>query len=298
MKCVLVDLDGCLADITHRLHFIKQQPPDYDQFFANVMDDKPIDEIIQLVDILSNEYIVIMSGRSDVCEKDTIDWLDRHDVAWHELRMRKEGDHRPDYVVKQEMLDEMEGYDPWLAIDDRDSIARVWRKNGIKTLVCDDWDSIERTRAKGNPNLYVMVGATGSGKTTWIQENLPNIYRVSSDDMRFYLTGDYKDQTHNDDVFKACHGVMNQLLLNGVDVVFDATNIKNKDRKAVVKAAPLGTNVYYIVIDRPLQEKIVTGGWRLEIPSLIEKHDQTFRSNLTQILEGDNLGVEVWDYCK
>lgn len=288
-SCVVVDYDGTLADLTHRLHYIQGPKKNYDKFFSEVFMDNPKEDIIQLVEHLYNcgETIFIVSGRSDVCFQESVDWLKK----W------KEGDYRPDTVVKREILSELreKGYEPWLAIDDRTRLAKMWRKENITTLLVDDWEDRERSTAKGNPNLYIMVGPSGSGKTTWLEENLPNVYRVSSDDMRFYLTGDYKDQTKNADVFAACHGVINQLLLNGVGVAFDATNIRNKDRKAVVDAAPAGVTIHYVVIDRPLEDKLETSGWRLEVPNLIERHHNTMQSNIKEILRGDGLDVTVLD---
>jgi hypothetical protein len=37
MKAVIIDIDGTLADTTHRLHHIKSKPPNWDAFFAECM---------------------------------------------------------------------------------------------------------------------------------------------------------------------------------------------------------------------------------------------------------------------
>jgi len=79
--------------------------------------------------------------------------------------------------------------------------------------------------------------------------------------------------------------VTRSLLLQGIDVVFDATNIKNKDRRAVVNCAPERVNIKYIVIDRPVCGKLDDRDWRPEW--LIEKHHNTMKSNIKDILNGD-----------
>ena len=59
---------------------------------------------------------------------------------------------------------------------------------------------------------------------------------------------------------------------------------------AVAALAPEGGRIRYIVIDRPMEEKRRDAGWRAELPiDLLAKHDQTFRSQLSDILAGDNL---------
>lgn len=295
--CVLFDLDGTLADLSHRLHYIKDGNHDWDSFFAGVGKDVPIPEICDLYQILfSRGKVLIVSGRSDVCRQDTIAWLAHQGLDYDGLYMRSEGDHRPDTVVKQEMLEKIieDGYDPWLVIDDRQRLARMWRKEGLVCLQCDDWEEREPTKAKGEPTLYIMVGPSGAGKTTWIEDELPYAYRVSSDDIRLSAcNGDFRDQTKNPEVFAAAHGMIRSLLLQGIDVVFDATNIKNKDRKAVVALVPEGTRVVYVVVDRRLKDKLITREWRPV--ALIKRHHNTMKSNLEDILNGDGLDVAVED---
>ena len=73
-------------------------------------------------------------------------------------------------------------------------------------------------------------------------------------------------------------------------MVFDATNIRNKDRISVVNCAPPTTQIEYHVINRTMEEKYRDGGWRNDLGfDLIAKHEQTFRSNLKDILSGDSL---------
>lgn len=297
---VIFDLDGTLADLTHRLHHVKSHPKDWEAFFAEVGDDEPIQEIISLTHAIANNsiitHVIICSGRSEVCREETVRWLKEHDVYYDRLYMRPEGDYRPDHVLKQDMLEWVQEsfQKPWLAVDDRDSIADVWRNNGIRTLVCSDWEQGIRRRAPLGTTLTIMVGPSGSGKTTWIQENMPDTYRVSSDDMRGYLTGDPADQSRNSEVFSACHSITRDLLSHGVDVVFDATNIRNRDRKSVAALAPSGCHVRYIVVDRPLEQKLKTADWRPEW--LINKHHMTMQSNIQAILSGDGLDlVQVID---
>lgn len=299
--CILVDLDGTLADISHRLHHVKGDKKDFDSFFAEVGQDSPKTNVIDVVNRLSHEdTIIIVSGRSDVCRQETIDWLARHGVVYDHLEMRREGDTRQDTFVKEEMLDDLEaeGLCPWLAIDDRGRLAKMWRSHNILTFQVDDWEEREAEYApsQGDVTLYVMVGPSGAGKTSVYRSVAPTAYRVSSDELReAACRGDMEDQSRNNNVFKAAHGMTRSLLLNGIDVVFDATNIKDKDRKAVVELAPPGTDIKYVVLNRPMQDKKTTAEWHPHW--LLEKHEQTFKSNLKAILDGDGFdNVTVIDH--
>jgi len=42
----LFDIDGTIANLSHRLHFIQQEPADWNAFFMSAGDDEPIWEVI------------------------------------------------------------------------------------------------------------------------------------------------------------------------------------------------------------------------------------------------------------
>lgn len=141
-KCIIVDIDGTLSDLTHRLHYIQQDKKDWDSFFANVKDDAVHGHIVDIVNLLGAKYEVILcSGRPERCRKDTLEWLRANYIRWDSLLMRKDGDHREDYLVKQELLEEiMIDYIPIAAIDDRTQVVDMWRRNGVPCLQCADGD--------------------------------------------------------------------------------------------------------------------------------------------------------------
>ena len=92
------------------------------------------------------------------------------------------------------------------------------------------------------PILFMMEGLAGSGKSL-IAENLvikrngecikPIIH--SSDALRLELYGDENNQEHNGDLFNELHRCIKEDLRNGNDVVYDATNIKKKRRRAFIQ---------------------------------------------------------------
>ncbi len=117
---VLFDIDGTLADISHRLHFVKHPEfdgstwidwtPDWDTFHdpVNVAKDEYIPEMVSLFHSLDNyqNKLVLVTGRPERLRQVTQDWI----YMWVTqtvpfMFMRPDGDHRPDYQIKNEMLD-------------------------------------------------------------------------------------------------------------------------------------------------------------------------------------------------
>jgi hypothetical protein len=133
MRCYLMDIDGTLADISHRLHYIQKDPKDWDGFFDACSGDAPIGHMIDLCRSLAQfSPIVFVSGRSERCRADTKTWLDEYSL-YGDLYMRKDGDHRPDYQVKKELLDRIraDGFEPRMVFEDRAQVVEMWRENGI-----------------------------------------------------------------------------------------------------------------------------------------------------------------------
>jgi predicted kinase len=307
MKAAIFDLDGTLCDCRHRLHHVTHGKRNWDAFFAGVVQDTINEPIYAILTALRAERcyaIVLCSGRPEKCRADTVKWLEDHDVFYDVLYMRPDNDTRPDHVVKAQILEGMkaDGYEPFVAIDDRDSICKVWRESGIMTLQCAPSGNV----GPSSSILTVMVGPSGAGKGNWISSAVAgNLIRreqvISSDQIREEMCGDFRDQSKNAEVFEVMHDLAATRLKHGLNVVLDATHLRRKDRLAAVALAK-GGPVRYIVINRPVEAKRQDGGWRNEVTKngepfdLIAAHEQTFQSQLRDILAGDGFpNVSVGD---
>jgi len=299
IDCIICDIDGTLADISHRVGYVTGTHRDYDKFYdpALMIHDGVFEDIVNVINILSDvgETIVMCSGRPEKCRDVTEEWLETAGIYDHvRLYMRPDNDTRPDHVIKLELLHQMraDGFKPWLAIDDRPSIVKMWRDNGITCLQCRDWNETPKMKEYGL--LTLMIGPSGAGKSTWLMHSdntarfsIDQTHVVSSDQIRADLCGDFKDQSKNAQVFAALHAVVKTRVECGLPTVVDATNIRDADRKAIV--ALTKGRVRYIVLNRSMEDKRASGGWRNELGfDLLDKHEQTFRSNLKAILAGDN----------
>jgi hypothetical protein len=311
MECVIFDIDGTLADLRHRLHHVTGAHKNWDMFFATVHLDTPITPVVTLAKIVDyyEMPIICVSGRPEDIRDQTSQWLHDQDIWPADLYMRPSNDYRPDYVIKKELLVKLreDGWEPILVIDDRPSVVQMWRAEG---LVCLQTAPEEKEHVPPGTTLTLMVAPSGSGKSTWVQSEAAKAlgvypdHVISIDDIRRDLCGDFRDQSRNFEAHEAGKKVALARLRCGLPTVIDATNLRNKDRKEMAQLVPLTSPVRYIVLNRSIEDKRKTGGWRNELVKpdgtlfdLIAKHDQTFRANLKEILRGDGLpNVTVYDY--
>ena len=300
---VVFDLDGTLADISHRVHFVRGHGrPDWPAFFSACVDDMPNPHVIDTfkAHLIAGHKVRVWSARSDVVRSETEAWLERHGIDRIFLQhMRAEGDSTPDAVLKRHWL-LLEHQKPDIVYDDRQRVVDMWRSEGIPCFqVIADWEGdVRKIAHDGNgPALTLMVGPSGAGKSRYA-EGLPGY--LSSDDLRREYTGDHRLQTRNDDVFTALHRIAKARLDSGLPVCIDATNLRRRDRLACVALAPVGAPIEYVVIDRPLADKHRDAGWRdtVEVQGkpLVEYHHERFQSALKDIMSGDGLpNVRVID---
>ena len=139
------DLDGTIADCSHRLHHILNKPKNWPAFFDGMKDDTPIKPMVDLLNMLwaDGNHIIFCTGRPEKYRAVTLEWLSEviHCIYIDvDLYMRKEGDHRPDYVTKAELADEIlarwGSIDLWF--DDRTEVVKALRKKGIKVLQVEE----------------------------------------------------------------------------------------------------------------------------------------------------------------
>ena len=141
---VIVDIDGTVADVRHRLHHINSgRKKDWKAFFEAMDHDTPIAFVIRWVHELEKDHeIVVVTGRPEHYRKRTEKWLQDHGIRYARLCMRPDGDHRPDYTVKAEFLREFPKGSIAFAIDDREPVCKMWKQNGIRCfqLASDEAD--------------------------------------------------------------------------------------------------------------------------------------------------------------
>jgi hypothetical protein len=89
------DIDGVLADATHRQHHVETRPKDWAAFFAEVGGDALLEHGRErLLDLSADHEIVLLSGRPESTRADTMAWLSTQGIAASRLILRPDGDHR------------------------------------------------------------------------------------------------------------------------------------------------------------------------------------------------------------
>lgn len=139
---ILCDIDGTVADLTHRLHHVRGENRDWDSFFADVENDGFRDDIwAQVVaDAAQNDAkVIFLSGRSDVTRGATEHWLRVHTGEHPVVLMRREHDRRPDTDVKADIFNRhFDKYNVVRVYDDRPSLVRMWSDMGLNVVDCGD----------------------------------------------------------------------------------------------------------------------------------------------------------------
>jgi phosphoglycolate phosphatase-like HAD superfamily hydrolase len=135
---IVFDLDGTLANIEHRLAFVRSKPKNWAAFDAGIPNDKVNPYVAEAFHALKNagNKVIFASGRNEHSRTATVDWLQKNDFWTYtsKLYMRKADDFRGDDIVKREILDEIiadYGKKPDMVFDDRPRVVRMWREAGI-----------------------------------------------------------------------------------------------------------------------------------------------------------------------
>jgi predicted kinase len=138
-QAIYCDIDGTIADLSHRLNFVRGEgKKDWKLFFSTMPEDKPIMEIIHILRTYKETgmKIVLCSGRPDDYRKQTEEWLNKHDIPYDELFMRYSGDFRQDNITKEVLLEYeiLPKYNIFFALDDRQQVVDMLRSKGLKVL--------------------------------------------------------------------------------------------------------------------------------------------------------------------
>lgn len=100
-----------------------------------------------------------------------------------------------------------------------------------------DTPSTSRTLPVTDLSLVVLIGASGSGKSTFARKNFKPTEIISSDFCRGLVADDENDQSASGDAFDVLHYIAGKRLAAGRLTVVDATNVQPESRKQLVRLA-------------------------------------------------------------
>ena len=132
-RIAVVDLDGVLADVRHRLHHLERHPKDWAAFFARAESDPPLAEGFAVARELAERHqVVYLSGRPERCRAATERWLTRHDAPAGKLILRRDGDRRPARRTKLGELSRLANrHDVVVLVDDDPAVCAAAREAGF-----------------------------------------------------------------------------------------------------------------------------------------------------------------------
>lgn len=129
-EIIVCDIDGTIANIDHRLHWVQGETKDWKSFFAEM--DK--DTVREDVKAMLKEYehaghdILFVSARPEDYREQTEKWL-MDNLGYNFVLMRGKGDKRPDTMVKADIYRKyLQHYPIKAVIDDRPSVIRMWQE--------------------------------------------------------------------------------------------------------------------------------------------------------------------------
>lgn len=135
-SAIMVDLDGTLCNLDHRIHYVKNGNRDWVSFFRECKNDTLYKDVAGLIEaeFMAGTEIVLCSGRTeDVTREATERWLSQHGIHYNDLVMRPKLNYKRDDITKA-MLYRYEikpYYDIKYVVDDRQQVVDKWRSMGI-----------------------------------------------------------------------------------------------------------------------------------------------------------------------
>ncbi|WP_338773084.1 polynucleotide kinase-phosphatase [Nocardia vulneris] len=86
-------------------------------------------------------------------------------------------------------------------------------------------------------SLVVLIGSTGSGKSTFARKHFRSTAIVSSDACRGVVSDDENDQSATAEAFALLHHIVGVRLRRGLRTVVDATNVQARSRQELIAVA-------------------------------------------------------------
>ena len=135
--CVLVDVDGVIADGAHRQHLLAGPKKRWQEFFQASPDDSPLLPAITLLDLIDDATIIVLeTSRPESLLDETVAWLREFDIRWDLLITRGRADHSPSPDMKRLAVEELRyaGFEPVLALDDDQRNIAMYQHEDIPAL--------------------------------------------------------------------------------------------------------------------------------------------------------------------
>jgi protein phosphatase len=123
--------------------------------------------------------------------------------------------------------------------------------------------------------LVLLIGAAGSGKSTFARKHFKSTEIVSSDALRAAVSDDEADQGASADAFEVLRLIAGKRLRRGRLTVIDATSVQRESRRSLLALAALDRRpAVAIVLNLPVEiclARLQARPDRLVEPKVVEK---------------------------
>lgn len=147
--------------------------------------------------------------------------------------------------------------------------------------------------------LVVLIGASGSGKSTFARTHFQPTETISSDFCRGLVADDENDQTATGDAFDVLFYIAGKRLAQKRLTVIDATNVKPEDRKSLIKLARehhvLPVAIVLNLPERVCHERNKTRPDRYFGPHVVRNQTRALRRSLRRLKQEGFRRVFVLD---
>ncbi|MER5908467.1 polynucleotide kinase-phosphatase [Streptomyces mirabilis] len=145
-----------------------------------------------------------------------------------------------------------------------------------------------RTLPVTDLSLVVLIGASGSGKSTFARRHFKPTEVISSDFCRGLVADDENDQSASGDAFDVLHYIAGKRLAAGRRTVVDATNVQQESRRQLIELAKkYDVLPIAIVLDVPEEvcaERNAARTDRADMPRrVIQRHIRELRRSLRHL---------------
>ena len=132
--------------------------------------------------------------------------------------------------------------------------------------------------------LVALVGASGSGKSTFARAHFKTTEVISSDYCRALVADDENDQAASKDAFDVLYYIAGKRLAAGKLTVVDATNVRPEDRKRLVALARefhvLASAIVFDLPERLLHERNASRPDRNFGPHVVKSQTQSLHRSM------------------
>jgi protein phosphatase len=84
-------------------------------------------------------------------------------------------------------------------------------------------------------SLVVLIGVSGSGKSSFAKKHFKRTEILSSDECRALVSDDENSQSATNDAFDVLYYIAGKRLKSGLLTVIDATNVQKESRKGLIE---------------------------------------------------------------